>query len=158
MLEQIVGPIQDEYDEKSEALPGSQASDQAKEVELDGATRIRDLETEYGIDIPADGGFETLAGFLMLYYSRESPPPEVLINLTLPDRDALMEALGKSLGRVPQLRVPQRGRGVKWIELAQENAHNALRMRRAQAELAAEGRQILERVLKLPAPPERVWR
>jgi excinuclease ABC subunit C len=99
---------------------------------------------------------ETLAGFLMLYYSREPPPPEVLINLTLPDRDALMEALGKSLGRVPQLRVPQRGRGVKWIELAQENAHNALRMRRAQAELAAEGRVILERVLKLPAPPERV--
>jgi excinuclease ABC subunit C len=99
---------------------------------------------------------ETLAGFLMLYYSREPPPPEVLINLTLPDREALMEALGKSLGRVPQLRVPRRGRGVKWIELAQENAHNALRMRRAQAELAAEGRRILERVLKLPAPPERV--
>jgi excinuclease ABC subunit C len=99
---------------------------------------------------------ETLAGFLMLYYSREPPPPEVLINLELPDREPLMEALGKSLGRVPQLRVPQRGRGVKWIELAQENAHNALRMRRAQAELAAEGRKILERVLKLPAPPERV--
>jgi excinuclease ABC subunit C len=99
---------------------------------------------------------ETLAGFLMLYYNREPAPPEVLINLELPDREALMEALGKSLGRVPQLRVPQRGRGVKWIELAQENAHNALRMRRAQAELAAEGRQILERVLKLPAPLERV--
>jgi excinuclease ABC subunit C len=99
---------------------------------------------------------ETLAGFLMLYYGREPAPPEVLINLELPDREALMEALGKSLGRVPQLRVPQRGRGVKWVELAQENAHNALRMRRAQAELAAEGRQILERVLKLPALPERV--
>ena len=65
VLEQIVGPIQDEYDEKSEALPGSPASDQAKDVELDGATRIRDLETEYGIDIPADGGFATLAGFLL---------------------------------------------------------------------------------------------
>jgi CBS domain containing-hemolysin-like protein len=65
VLEQIVGPIQDEYDEKSAAVPGSQASDQAKEVELEGATRIRDLETEYGIDIPADGGFETLAGFLL---------------------------------------------------------------------------------------------
>jgi excinuclease ABC subunit C len=99
---------------------------------------------------------ETLAGFLLLYYGREPPPPEVLINLELPDREPLMEALGKSLGRVPQLRVPQRGRGVKWIELAQENAHNALRMRRAQAELAAEGRVILERVLKLPGPPERV--
>jgi excinuclease ABC subunit C len=99
---------------------------------------------------------ETLAGFLLLYYGREPPPPEVLINLELPDREPLMEALGKSLGRVPQLRVPQRGRGVKWIELAQENAHNALRMRRAQAELATEGRQILERVLQLPGPPERV--
>jgi CBS domain containing-hemolysin-like protein len=32
---------------------------------LDGATRIRDLETEYGIEIPADGDFETLAGFLL---------------------------------------------------------------------------------------------
>jgi len=99
---------------------------------------------------------ETLAGFLLLYYSREPPPPEVLINLALPDREPLMEALGKSLGRVPQLRVPQRGRGVKWVELAQENAHNALRMRRAQAELAAEGQRILERVLKLSGPPERV--
>ena len=34
-------------------------------MELDGATRIRDLETEYGIDIPAEAGFETLAGFLL---------------------------------------------------------------------------------------------
>ena len=34
-------------------------------MELDGATRIRDLESEYGIEIPADGGFETLAGFLL---------------------------------------------------------------------------------------------
>jgi excinuclease ABC subunit C len=99
---------------------------------------------------------ETLAGFLMLYYGREVPPPEVLINLELPDREALVEALSRASGRALQLRMPQRGRGVKWIELAQENAHNALRMRRAQAELAAEGRQILERVLKLHAPPERV--
>jgi excinuclease ABC subunit C len=99
---------------------------------------------------------ETLAGFLMLYYSREAPPPEVLINMELPDREALMEALASSLGRPLQLRVPQRGLGVKWIELAQENASNALRMRRAQADLAAAGMQILARVLNLPAPPERV--
>ncbi len=99
---------------------------------------------------------ETLAGFLMLYYGREAPPPEVLINMELPDREALMEALASSLGRPLQLRVPQRGLGVKWIELAQDNANNALRMRRAQAELAAAGMQILARVLHLPAPPERI--
>jgi CBS domain containing-hemolysin-like protein len=32
---------------------------------LDGTTRIRDLESEYGIEIAPDGGFETLAGFLL---------------------------------------------------------------------------------------------
>ena len=61
VLEQIVGPIHDEYDEKSQELPALEAT----EVELDGATRIRDLETEYGIAIPAEAGFETLAGFLL---------------------------------------------------------------------------------------------
>jgi excinuclease ABC subunit C len=99
---------------------------------------------------------ETLAGFLMLYYGREPPPPEVLINVELPDREALMEALASSLGRTVQLRVPQRGTGVKWLELAQDNARNALRMRRAQADLAAEGMQILTRLLRLAAPPERI--
>jgi putative hemolysin len=65
VLEQIVGPIQDEYDEKSQALPGAASAAEAAEVDLDGATRIRDLETEYGIQIPGDSGFETLAGFLL---------------------------------------------------------------------------------------------
>jgi putative hemolysin len=62
VLEQIVGPIQDEYDEKSDAQAGPS---EAGEVELDGATRIRDLETEYGIEIAPEAGFETLAGFLL---------------------------------------------------------------------------------------------
>jgi len=32
---------------------------------LDGATRIRDLESEYGIEIANEGEFETLAGFVL---------------------------------------------------------------------------------------------
>jgi CBS domain containing-hemolysin-like protein len=60
VLEQIVGEIEDEHDEKIER-PAPEAS----EVELDGGTRIRDLGTEYGILIPSDAGFETLAGFLL---------------------------------------------------------------------------------------------
>jgi CBS domain containing-hemolysin-like protein len=66
VLEQIVGPIQDEYDEKTDAhTGGGPPGAESSEVELDGATRIRDLETEYGIEIPAEAGFETLAGFLL---------------------------------------------------------------------------------------------
>jgi len=98
---------------------------------------------------------ETLADFLMLYYTRESAPPEVLINMELPDREALSEALGR-LARPLQLRVPQRGIGLKWITQAQDNASNALRMRRAQAEAAGAGLQLLTRVLRLSAPPERI--
>ena len=52
--------------------------------------------------------------------------------------------------------MPQRGRGVKWLELALENARNALRMRRAQGGAAAEGLRMLARALELPHPPERV--
>jgi CBS domain containing-hemolysin-like protein len=60
VLEQVVGKIEDEYDEKSVRRGPDRGV-----VELDGATRIRDLESEYGIEIPPDGGFETLAGFLL---------------------------------------------------------------------------------------------
>jgi len=60
VLEQVVGAIADEHDEKTGRPPA-----EADEVELDGATRIRDLENEFGIEIPAEGGFETLAGFLL---------------------------------------------------------------------------------------------
>jgi putative hemolysin len=59
VLEQLVGRIEDEHDEK--AQPRAESGD----VELDGVTRIRDLENEYGIEIESGGGFETLAGFLL---------------------------------------------------------------------------------------------
>ena len=59
VLEQLVGRIEDEHDEKVERRAAS------GNVELDGATRIRDLENEYGIEIHTSGGFETLAGFLL---------------------------------------------------------------------------------------------
>ena len=67
VLEQVVGRIEDEHDEKI-----VRGAEEAGEVELDGTTRIRDLESEFGIEIPAEGGFETLAGFL-LYRLGEIP-------------------------------------------------------------------------------------
>jgi CBS domain containing-hemolysin-like protein len=60
MLEQIVGRIEDEHDEKN--APRLAESD---EIILDSTTQIRDLESEFGIEIPTDGNFETLAGFLL---------------------------------------------------------------------------------------------
>jgi CBS domain containing-hemolysin-like protein len=59
VLEQIVGRIEDEH-----IKPGPRSAE-ADELELDGSTRILDLESEFGLEIPADAGFETLAGFLL---------------------------------------------------------------------------------------------
>jgi CBS domain containing-hemolysin-like protein len=59
VLQQIVGRVEDEH--LSKAVPRLEAN----EVDLDGATRILDLESELGLEIPADAGFETLAGFLL---------------------------------------------------------------------------------------------
>ena len=60
VLEHVVGRIEDEHDEKD-----VRRDVDTGEIELDGTTRIRDMETEFGIEIPADAGFETLAGFLL---------------------------------------------------------------------------------------------
>src|SRR6202043_3457760 len=59
-LEQILGEIGDEHDVKR---PRQAAESTVLEVE--GATTIRDLDTRYGLELPGDAGFETLAGFLL---------------------------------------------------------------------------------------------
>jgi CBS domain containing-hemolysin-like protein len=73
-LEQIVGEIEDEYDEKP-APPPARTDD----VELDGATNIRDLESIYGIELPANAGFETIAGY-MLYQLGHIPKAGESVN------------------------------------------------------------------------------
>jgi len=60
ILEQIVGEIEDEYDE---ALPPPEA--EADRIEIDGATSVRDFATIYGLELPAEAGFETIAGYML---------------------------------------------------------------------------------------------
>jgi CBS domain containing-hemolysin-like protein len=59
-LEQIFGEIGDEHDIKR-----PRPAAEAPVLELEGAITIRDLETQYGLELPGDAGFETLAGFLL---------------------------------------------------------------------------------------------
>ncbi len=70
VLEQLVGRIEDEHDEK---IPRASTT---RDLEIDGTTRIRDLEAEYGIEVPADAGFETLAGFLLVKLGKIPQPGE----------------------------------------------------------------------------------
>ena len=61
VLEQIFGEIGDEHDVRR-TPPAPDASI----LEVDGNTSILDLASQYGIELPGDAGFETLAGFLLL--------------------------------------------------------------------------------------------
>jgi len=61
ILEQLVGNIEDEFD----VSPNEPALEDESVMVLEGSVNIRDLETEYGITLPRDAGFETLAGFML---------------------------------------------------------------------------------------------
>ena len=73
VLEQIFGEIEDEHDVKRPP-----PSWQARVLELEGAISIRDLETQYGIELPTNAGFETLAGFLLFRLGSIPSPGQTL--------------------------------------------------------------------------------
>jgi CBS domain containing-hemolysin-like protein len=60
VLEQIVGEIEDEFDEKP-TLPHAEATS----LDLDGSLSIRDFASLYGIELPVDADFETIAGYIL---------------------------------------------------------------------------------------------
>jgi putative hemolysin len=62
IVEQLVGEVQDEFEVASAAQP---ALKEDAPLSLEGSVSIRDLESQYGLELPRDGGFETLAGFVL---------------------------------------------------------------------------------------------
>ena len=66
VLEQLVGNIEDEFD----VAPKAPALEDESVLVLEGSVNIRDLETEYGLTLPRDAGFETLAGFILARLQR----------------------------------------------------------------------------------------
>jgi putative hemolysin len=62
VLEQLVGEIEDEFDVAPTEQPVLEGG---STLLLEGAFSIRDLESQYGLVLPRDAGFETLAGFVL---------------------------------------------------------------------------------------------
>jgi putative hemolysin len=61
-----VGNIEDEFD----VSPSEPELEDESVLVLDGSVNIRDLESEYGLTLPRDAGFETLAGFILARLQR----------------------------------------------------------------------------------------
>ena len=66
IVAQLVGHIQDEFD----TLAEEPVIEDSGSLILEGATGIRELESEYEVRLPRDAGFETLAGFMMAQMQR----------------------------------------------------------------------------------------
>jgi putative hemolysin len=95
ILEQLVGEIEDEYDI---APAGSQFPVEGKTMVLDGTVSLRDLESQYELELPRDSGFETLAGFML---SRLQKIPTMGDVFTYEGRQFTVEEMdGRRISRV----------------------------------------------------------
>jgi CBS domain containing-hemolysin-like protein len=99
VIEQVFGEIEDEHDMRLPPLPA-----QWDAIEIEGSTLIRDLAMQYGIELPAQAGFETLAGFLMY---RFGAIPEVGQSLEADGRRFTVQAMERN--RVVRVRVENLG-------------------------------------------------
>ncbi len=101
---------------------------------------------------------EVIAAFIEQFYARGIvPAAEVLVSEAVPDEALIAEWLERLRGGRVELHAPQRGRKREFVALAEENAAIAL-----QGHLLSRGNrqqlvlEELQRVLGLPAPPNRV--
>jgi excinuclease ABC subunit C len=99
---------------------------------------------------------EALGSFILQYYTGQEPPPDVLLGLALPDSEAMGEVLRARAAHAVSVRRPARGIAARWIELTQENAAQALRMRQSQRRNAAEMLVALADALDLAQVPQRI--
>jgi excinuclease ABC subunit C len=99
---------------------------------------------------------EALGSFILQYYTGQEPPSEVLLGVSLADSEAMGEVLEARAPHAVTVRKPVRGIAARWVEMAQENALQSLRMRQAQRRNAAEMMVALAEALDLPQVPSRI--
>jgi CBS domain containing-hemolysin-like protein len=75
LLEEIVGEIDDEYDEEVRSQIVKEASGTYM---LDGMLTVRDANRRFTLQLPEDGGYTTLAGFLLAQTGRFLQPGETV--------------------------------------------------------------------------------
>lgn len=99
---------------------------------------------------------QVLASVMLQFYEEVPPPPTVLVDRDLPERELIEAALSEVAGRKVRLAVPERGDRRRLMAQAQRNATEALERRLAETGTKAKlGRELAE-FLELDAPPQRI--
>lgn len=99
---------------------------------------------------------EVLSAFVAQHYLEREAPPRILLSHAIEDADTLAGPLAERAGRRVRIGRASRGLPQRWVQLALQNAVNALRMRRAsQASLDTQLAE-LGAFAGLPRPPARI--
>jgi excinuclease ABC subunit C len=95
---------------------------------------------------------EVLAAFVTQHYLERDPPPRICLSHAIEDVELLEASFSERAGRRVRIRRARQGYPQRWVELARQNAANALRMREASAAGLAGQFAELGQFLGLTAP------
>ncbi|MCR2835057.1 excinuclease ABC subunit UvrC [Parerythrobacter lacustris] len=99
---------------------------------------------------------EVLSDVMLQFYEEVPPPPTVLVDRDLPERELMEEAFGALAERKVAISIPQRGDRRRLMEQAQRNAIEALDRRLAESGTKAKILRDLAEFLELDGPPQRI--
>ncbi len=99
---------------------------------------------------------QVLADVMLQFYEEVPPPPTILVDRELPERELIEAALSKLAGRKVCISIPERGDRRKLMAQAQRNAVEGLERRLAETGTKARLNRELAEFLELDAPPQRI--
>ncbi|MEO0464519.1 MAG: excinuclease ABC subunit UvrC [Pseudomonadota bacterium] len=99
---------------------------------------------------------QVLANVMLQFYEEVPPPPNVLVDRDLPERELIEAALSEVADKKVSIAIPQRGDRRKLLQQAQRNAVEALERRLAEKGTKAKVNRELAEFLELAEPPERI--
>ena len=97
-----------------------------------------------------------LASVMLQFYEEVPPPPVILVDRDLAERELIEAALSEVAGRKVRISIPERGDRRKLLAQAQRNAVEALERRLAETGTKARINRELAEFLELDAPPQRI--
>lgn len=99
---------------------------------------------------------QVLASVMLQFYEEVPPPPTILVDRDLPERELIEAALSEVADRKVRITIPERGDRRKLMAQAQRNAVEALERRLAETGTKAKINRELAEFLELDTPPQRI--
>jgi len=99
---------------------------------------------------------QVLSNVILQFYEEVPPPPTVLVDRDLPERELVEAALSELAGKKVNVSIPQRGERRKLMGQATRNAEEALDRRLAERGTKAKTLRELAEFLELEGPPQRI--